>query len=151
MTKLLKMEDMLDRQPHAHLSRSIPWLSQQYDTGPAMNATNNGSPDPNPKTRGWVSQPNGRGTFDLLVSCAVTVFLCGWSSICVNVPANEPVPDQSKWNLFWDKWYMFCLSLLGPEFVFLLALGQYTSAADSVKSVPRKRLHGLDHQTWILR
>ena len=94
-----------------------------------MNVTNTSNPDPSSTLRGWVSQPNGRGTFDLLVSCAVTVFLCGWSSICVNVPA----PDQSKWNIFWDKWHMFCLSMLGPEFVFMLALGQHTSAAGSVK------------------
>ncbi|EXJ55963.1 hypothetical protein A1O7_08894 [Cladophialophora yegresii CBS 114405] len=92
--------------------------------------------------RGWVAQPNGRGTFDLLVSCAVTVFLCGWSSICVNVPASE----QSKWDIFWDKWHLFCLSMLGPEFVFMLALGQYMRADASVKLY-----HDKGYRDWTIK
>ncbi|OAP62704.1 hypothetical protein AYL99_01931 [Fonsecaea erecta] len=94
-----------------------------------MNISNTGTEHTNTTIRGWVPQPNGRGTLDILVSCAVTIFLCGWSSICVNVPAS----DHSRWDLFWDKWHMFCLSMLGPEFVFMLALGQYMRADATVK------------------
>lgn len=84
--------------------------------------------------RGWVSQPNTRGTFDLVVSCAATVFLCSWSSICVNIPTS----DHSKWDHFCDKWHMFCLSMLGPEFIFMLALGQYLRAHASMKAFHKK-------------
>jgi hypothetical protein len=94
-----------------------------------MNVSNTNTEYTNTTIRGWVPQPNGRGTFDLLVSCGVTIFLCGWSSICVNVPAVDP----GRWDIFWDKWHMFCLSILGPEFVFMLALGQYMRANASIK------------------
>lgn len=92
--------------------------------------------------RGWVSQPDTRGTFGLAFSCAATVFLCSWSSVCVNIPS----PDHIRWDLFCDKWHMFCLSLLGPEFIFMLALGQYVSARASVQA-----FHTLDHKDWTLK
>ncbi|OQV01307.1 hypothetical protein CLAIMM_06688, partial [Cladophialophora immunda] len=92
--------------------------------------------------RGWVSQPNGRGTFDLVLSCAVTVFLCSWSSIWVNVPRS----DHSKRELFWDKWHMVCLSMLGPEFIFMLALGQYVRAYDSMKL-----FHDQGYKSWTIK
>lgn len=41
---------------------------------------------------------------------------------------------------------MFCLSLLGPEFIFMLALGQYVSARASVQA-----FHTLDHKDWTLK
>lgn len=38
---------------------------------------------------------------------------------------------------------MFCLSMLGPEFIVMLALGQYVPARASVKA-----FHALDHKDW---
>lgn len=57
-----------------------------------------------------------------------------------------PFPDHIRWDLFCDKWHMFCLSLLGPEFIFMLALGQYVSARASVQA-----FHTLDHKDWTLK
>jgi hypothetical protein len=48
--------------------------------------------------------------------------------------------------MFWDKWHMFCLSMLGPEFIFMLALGQYMSAQAS-----RKAFHESGHKDWTIR
>ncbi|KIX08317.1 uncharacterized protein Z518_02973 [Rhinocladiella mackenziei CBS 650.93] len=104
-----------------------------------MNTRDTGTDSESTLIRGWVPQPNTRGTFDLAVSCAVTVFLCSWSSICVNVPTT----DHSKRDLFWDKWHMFCLSMLGPEFIFMLALGQYMRAHASMKS-----FHDKGYKDW---
>ncbi|KAF2006875.1 hypothetical protein P154DRAFT_421214 [Amniculicola lignicola CBS 123094] len=81
-------------------------------------------------TRGWVGQSEGRGTLDIILSCSITVFLCIWTSVCVNVPSPEPgVPAVLR-----DRWYMFCLGLLGPEFIVLLAAGQYCNAKASVRA-----------------
>lgn len=91
---------------------------------------------------GWISQPDNRGTFDVAASCAITIFLCSWSCICVNIPS----PTHGKRDLFWDKWYMFCLSILGPEFIFMLALGQHFSARASVKA-----FHRLGYHDWTLK
>src|ERR1700761_339110 len=107
-----------------------------------MNVSHTSTESTNTTIRGWVSSPNGRGTADLLVSCAVTIFLCGWSSICVNLPPS----DHGRWDMFWDKWHMFCLSILGPEFVFMLALGQYMRADASVKL-----FHDKGFRDWTIK
>ena len=35
---------------------------------------------------GWASQPNNRGTLDILWSCLFTVFLCTWVMLFLNLP-----------------------------------------------------------------
>ncbi|KAK2749621.1 hypothetical protein FQN57_005843 [Myotisia sp. PD_48] len=87
----------------------------------ALNASSNA-------VRSWISPPDIRGHLDIVISCGVTVVLCGWSSLCVSVPC----PGNERWDIIWDKWHLFCLTVLGPEFTFLLALGQYRSACESV-------------------
>jgi hypothetical protein len=92
-------------------------------------------------TRGWVSQSNDRGTLDIVVSCSITIFLCIWTSVCVNVPS----PEHGVWAIFRDRWHMFCLGLLGPEFIVLLAIGQYCSAKASVRQFKAK------HKDWTAK
>ena len=92
--------------------------------------------------RGWVRQSNDRGSLDIIVSCGITVFLCIWTSICVNVPA----PTRGLWDIFRDRWHMFCLGLLGPEFILLNALGQSCSARASVRAFAAS-----DHSGWTIK
>lgn len=61
-----------------------------------------------------MSSPDcGRGTLDLLYACYLTVFLCCWSALHMNVPAD----GDSKVNILVRriKWMLFCL--LMPEYV----------------------------------
>lgn len=106
-----------------------------------MNICNSTTINSATSIQGWVSQPNFRGTFDIALSCAVTIFLCNWSSICVNVPPSH----HGRLDIFMDKWHMFCLSLLGPEFIFCMALGQYMSARAS-----RDSFHNSGYKDWTL-
>ena len=46
-------------------------------------------------TPGWRSEPDGRGTWSILWTCLVTIFLCTWSSLHLSVK------DQHDW------WYLF--------------------------------------------
>lgn len=78
--------------------------------------------------QGWTSEPNGRGTWDIMWSCCFTMFLCSWSSLCVNVPG----PKDTPWQIFRRKVYLTALALLGPEFIFQIALSQWESARQSV-------------------
>ena len=78
--------------------------------------------------QGWTSQPQGRGTIDIIWQCSSTIFLCCWTALGLHVPA-------ANWGV--KRWYtqklcMCCLGLIGPEFIFQLALGQWTSARRSV-------------------
>lgn len=89
-------------------------------------ATNVTSP---PDTiHGWVHEPNGRGTFEILWTCIQTVVLCAWVSVCVNIPA----PGFGAWDVVRDKFHFVLLTLLGPEIVIIIAYGQYLSAKSSV-------------------
>ena len=84
--------------------------------------------NPTGQFRGWVTQSADRGSLDIITSCAVTVFLCIWTSVCANVPD----PDHGAWELLVDRLQIFCLGLAGPEFILLGACGQWCSASASV-------------------
>jgi len=79
--------------------------------------------------QGWTPQPSGRGTFDILQSCVITIFLCCWTSVFPNIPEK----GASKWTKFCQKLCLTSMGLLGPEFVLMLATGQYSSARRSFK------------------
>jgi hypothetical protein len=78
---------------------------------------------------GWVPQPLGRGTLDIIWSCMFTMFLCCWTSVCPNAPSLT----DTKWQQFRDKLNLACLGLIGPDFLFFIAAGQWQSARRSVK------------------
>jgi hypothetical protein len=91
---------------------------------------------------GWVSGPNGRGTMDIVWGSLVTIFLCTWTAVCLNIPHPEDsnfkiVLRKAKW-MFW--------ACMGPELVLSVAIGQYASARRSVK-----RFHALGYSQWSLR
>jgi hypothetical protein len=72
----------------------------------------------------------------------LTIFLCGWTSICVNVP---PL-GSGRLKQFERKFLVFLEALAGPEFIFHTALGQYLSAQRSVKEFEESGFSG-----WTLK
>lgn len=78
---------------------------------------------------GWVSTPDKRGTGDILWSCGMTIVLCCWVSVYSNVGS----PDDKWYHPFLDKLNLFCIALLGPDFLFGIAFGQWSKARQSVK------------------
>ncbi|KAG7293348.1 hypothetical protein NEMBOFW57_003396 [Staphylotrichum longicolle] len=93
-------------------------------------------------TQGWTSSPNTRGSIDIIWSCFITIFLCGWTSIYVNVP---PL-GAGKLKQFERKFMVFLEALAGPEFIFHTALSQYISARRSVKEFEEP-----GYQGWTTR
>ena len=97
----------------------------------------------NTSTRqGWTSQPNSRGTLDIIWACVVTIFLCSWSVLCLNLPALKDTP----WRRLRRKFYLATLGILGPEFILQLALGQWSSVC---RSVEKFRLAG--YMEWSMK
>lgn len=90
---------------------------------------------------GWQPGCNTRGTWDIIWTCTQTIALCAWVAVCPNIPA----PDHGPWALYIDKFYFFLLTLLGPEFIFFLAFGQFQSAVTS-----RKLFHEMGYMDWSL-
>jgi hypothetical protein len=79
---------------------------------------------------GWTSSPHGRGTVDIITSSFSTIFLCCRSSLCLSVPS----PRWGPWRQFHQKLLLTCLGIVGPEFIFQIAIGQWSSARRSVSA-----------------
>jgi len=92
--------------------------------------------------QGWTAHPNGRGTTDIIWGCCVTIFLCCWSVVCINVPPAR----WGRWRRIHEKILVTCMSGLGPEFTFQLALGQWLSARLSVQDFKQS---GFQH--WSMK
>jgi hypothetical protein len=80
--------------------------------------------------QGWTASPTARGSIDIIWSSLVTLTVCSWSSVCVNIPAQDD-SDTKKWR---RKAWMTVICLIGPEFLMVLALGQWHAARQSVKA-----------------
>jgi len=76
------------------------------------------------ETVGWVSDPDGRGTFGLILSCVVTLGLCVWSAMHLNIPAlGETEKDLWIKGIKWGFW-----GVTAPELVIYAAWKQFYSA-----------------------
>ena len=95
--------------------------------------------------QGWTSSPNGRGTIDIITSSLITLALCSWTVLCLNVYPE----DWGFWRCGLQKFCMACLTFIGPEFTFQLAIGQWCSARRSVEKF-RKRGHELGQEEWTM-
>ena len=78
---------------------------------------------------GWIHQPDGRGTLDIIQSCLLTMFLCSWSVLCLNVPARS----DKRWSLLILKMKWMVFTIFFPEVVVAFAAEQWESACQSVE------------------
>ena len=60
---------------------------------------------------GWQRSDQARGTYDILSTCILTMLLCVWNAVHLNVP----VPGTGFWGLFFRKAGWLTLGLLCPE------------------------------------
>ncbi|CAG8089881.1 unnamed protein product [Penicillium salamii] len=91
---------------------------------------------------GWVQEPDGRGTWSILCTCTLTTILCCWSSVAPNLPAKGD-GEFRRWRYKFD---LACLSVLGSEFILMVALGQWSSARRSVKD-----FHDAGYKDWSIK
>ncbi|KAL4908147.1 hypothetical protein BDW74DRAFT_146927 [Aspergillus multicolor] len=100
-------------------------------------------------SHGWVGEPEGRGTWSILSTCLLTMLLCCWTSVCSNIPAKS----DSYWTCVRDKVHLAALGILGPEFLLMVALGQWSSARESVKGFKKlnnQKRRGQSDLTWTM-
>ena len=77
----------------------------------------------------WVSSPDGRGTIDIIWGCILTIFLCVWTVLTLNVPA--PNTTLSAFALTTLKWAT--IALFGPEWLSGMAGAQWSIARKAKK------------------
>ncbi|KAI6373050.1 hypothetical protein MCOR25_003580 [Pyricularia grisea] len=73
---------------------------------------------------GYVPDPKGRGTPSLLVSCILTLIVCVWSALHLNVPPRTQ--STSKSILHNAQWII--AGIYTPELVVFVAWRQWSSA-----------------------
>ena len=94
------------------------------------------------RQHGWVSQPNGRGTFDILWGSLFTIFLCTWTSLHLNVPAL----GERYMQRWFRKLRWMIMAIMAPELVVGFATGQKVEAARSIVMWKRSGYDG-----WTMR
>ncbi|KAL2044871.1 hypothetical protein N7G274_002646 [Stereocaulon virgatum] len=80
--------------------------------------------------QGWIPQPNGRGSIDILQSCALTIFLCAWSVLFLNIPNQK----EGRLDFFKNKSRWMAFVLFFPEVLAGNAAEQWRSACQSVEA-----------------
>ena len=73
---------------------------------------------------GFVGDPNGRGTISLLISCLLTLLLCVWSALHLNVPHQRSGSFDTCFRNF--RWVL--AGIYAPELVVFTAWRQWASA-----------------------
>lgn len=80
-------------------------------------------------TWGWVSTPNTRGTIDILYGSLTTIYLCTWTSLCLNIPQS----GTRRWRLALYKFRWQLFAIFFPEVLVATAAEQWLSARQSVR------------------
>jgi hypothetical protein len=93
------------------------------------------------RVKGWVEQPNYRGTFDILWVSLVTIGISTYTMLCLNVPA----PKDTYVRLVCRRMLWMLLGIIGPEFVLTYAAGQWSRAKWSVIAFRE------EHPEWHMR
>ncbi|KAH8898911.1 hypothetical protein GQ53DRAFT_635171 [Thozetella sp. PMI_491] len=91
---------------------------------------NSTQPSTNNRISGWVGTPNARGTWDIVWTCMMTVFVCTYTLLCLNVPA----PNESTLHLILRRVKWMVLAIVAPEIVLTYAAGQWSRAKYSVEA-----------------
>lgn len=64
----------------------------------------------------WTPNPTTRGTFNILATCLITLLLCVWTAVHLNIS-----PPGSFWRPFGRKVGWLILALVAPEVVAFTA------------------------------
>lgn len=79
----------------------------------------------------WFTVPNLRSTFDLIRSCILTLLLCVWTAIHLNIPGYEARKQKGAFKWFRKlakKLLWMLVGLVAPEVVLYIAWNQFIQA-----------------------
>ncbi|CAD0084503.1 unnamed protein product [Aureobasidium vineae] len=74
----------------------------------------------------WTAEPHRRGSFQIMSSCIITISLCVWTALHLNILHYSDA--NRRWytkRLMWRKLGWLCLGLLAPEMIAYTAWDQY--------------------------
>lgn len=79
--------------------------------------------------RGWVQEPDGRGTWSILWSSLVTIFICTWSVLHLRVE------HEDRLFLFVRKCLWMFATFLTPEVILIAGADDYLKARASLSAL----------------
>ncbi|KAK4463590.1 hypothetical protein QBC42DRAFT_265166 [Cladorrhinum samala] len=94
------------------------------------------------RIKGWVGQPDFRGTWDIIWTSLATIFICTFTLLCLNVPAKQ----ETFLILFRRRVLWMGLAIVAPEIVLTYAAGQWSRAKHSMRD-----FHAAGYQQWTMR
>lgn len=86
-----------------------------------------------PLVNGFVSEPDGRGTFSIVWSCLAVLVLNTWTVLHLNIP--DPTWTDSRKLLHKGKWWIICTIV--PDGVVVGAYNQWRCARSSVAEMKK--------------
>jgi hypothetical protein len=92
-----------------------------------------------PETVSW-QKNDGRGTWDIISSCILTLVLCVWTALHLNVPKQ----NATLWERFKTKTLWVIVGIFAPEIVVYVAWVQYSSAKYLLKTIQSLGADGTD-------
>jgi hypothetical protein len=92
--------------------------------------------------KGWVSSPNVRGTTVILYNSLSTIYLCTWTSLCLNIPQSGTL--NWRFIIYKFRWHLFAIFF--PEVLVATAAEQWLSARQSVQEFT-----ALGYPGWTMR
>ena len=81
--------------------------------------------------KGWVPEPNGRGTWSIVWSSLATIFICTWSVL------HLTVKKQGRWRSFLRKCRYMCVAVLMPEVILSMSVGHFLDARRRIPALVR--------------
>ncbi|OQN97222.1 hypothetical protein B0A48_16764 [Cryoendolithus antarcticus] len=91
----------------------------------------------------WHAEPQSRGTFNILSNCLITMLLCIWTSVHLNLPEHRKEHAQAYRKLSW-----MLIGLLVPEFVVWNAWEQRKRVKQLSALMSAEGFMGEDFTTW---
>lgn len=92
----------------------------------------------------FATEPPGRGTVGILISCTATFFFCIWTAMHPNI-----IPGVSSWYRLYHRLVLMAISIVIPEGILICAMGEFRDAKGvrdawaADKHIPQQRkVHG---------
>ncbi|KAF2635759.1 hypothetical protein P280DRAFT_473662 [Massarina eburnea CBS 473.64] len=114
----------------ALIARTYP--SSKYITQPRTMSSFYGSVPLN-HTAKWHPEPSSRGTFSIFSSCLITMGLCIWTAVHLNIPEHGEAGLITGQSIRKIKWLY--IGLFAPEYVAFVAFRQRQTASRILKAV----------------
>lgn len=88
---------------------------------------------PNDELVGWQANSGRRGTFEIIQTCAITVFACTWTIQHLNVPG----PNDSKLLRILRSCKWMVINILLPEFILSHAIFERQMATEVMREMTK--------------